>query len=61
MFLLIMLLLYQRLFCLHGELIFWLVKYIIISFINFMQLGAIAVNLVSGEKPADVYSGIATR
>lgn len=26
-----------------------------------MQLGAIAVNLVAGEKPADVYSGIATR
>ncbi|KAK1629779.1 hypothetical protein QYE76_004094 [Lolium multiflorum] len=25
------------------------------------KLGAIAVNLVSGEKPADVYSGIATR
>lgn len=25
------------------------------------QLGADAVNLVAGEKPADVYSGIATR
>jgi len=24
-------------------------------------LGAIAVNLVAGEKPADVYTGIATR
>lgn len=26
-----------------------------------VQLGAAAVNLVVGEKPADVYSGIATR
>lgn len=25
------------------------------------QLGATAVNLVAGEKPADVYSGIAAR
>lgn len=25
------------------------------------QLGAAAVNLVAGEKPADVYSGIAAR
>lgn len=27
----------------------------------FCQLGAAAVNLVAGEKPADVYSGIADR
>lgn len=27
----------------------------------FIQLGAAAVNLVAGEKPADVYSGIAAR
>lgn len=26
-----------------------------------LQLGAAAVNLVAGEKPADVYSGIAGR
>lgn len=26
-----------------------------------LQLGAAAVNLVAGEKPADVYSGIAAR
>lgn len=26
-----------------------------------IQLGAAAVNLVAGEKPADVYSGIAAR
>jgi DNA-directed RNA polymerase len=30
-------------------------------FICFIQLGAAAVNLVAGEKPADVYSGIAAR
>ena len=30
-------------------------------FIFFLQLGAAAVNLVAGEKPADVYSGIAAR
>lgn len=27
----------------------------------FLQLGAAAVNLVAGDKPADVYSGIASR
>lgn len=27
----------------------------------FIQLGASAVNLVEGERPADVYSGIAAR
>lgn len=26
-----------------------------------IQMGAAAVNLVAGEKPADVYSGIAAR
>ena len=26
-----------------------------------LQLGAAAVNLVAGDKPADVYSGIAAR
>jgi len=29
--------------------------------LTFIQLGAVAVNLVAGEKPADVYSGIAAR
>ena len=27
----------------------------------YVQLGAVAVNLVAGDKPADVYSGIAER
>lgn len=33
------------------------IQYCVISF----QLGAEAVNLAAGDKPADVYSGIASR
>jgi DNA-directed RNA polymerase len=33
----------------------------LINNIFFIQLGAASVNLVAGEKPADVYSGIAAR
>lgn len=33
----------------------------LITIAEYFQLGAAAVNLVVGEKPADVYSGIAAR
>ncbi|KAM5569950.1 hypothetical protein ABKV19_017131 [Rosa sericea] len=32
-----------------------------LEFTTTMELGAAAVNLVGGEKPTDVYSGIAAR
>lgn len=37
-------------------------SFLMMFFLLFLpQLGAVAVNLVAGDKPADVYSGIASR